>query len=608
MPDVLVSDLATATPTSSSTVVGETGGVLKRFATSDLVPFVNVKHYGAVGDGETDDTAAIDAAEAFAYANNRALLFPCGFAFGYSGKFQPRVDVWGYGATLKQLAGSEILTNVFGVVYYPSRANLTLVGLSIDGNFKSTGVGVDGGSGVKIIDVSASNVIHAGFNFYSHARPHVARCLASDIRYQQDGAGPADGFFFGGCTDALAEDCRAYRPRRIGFVSEGNGATKGDRVIFRRCITDEPHYCDNSAAEYNTAFWAENTNSVDFVDCVGVNIAGNAGQTSGRVAGMVVLGLGNNAQGTVNAQRCRMYGGAGRLPVAYSVDGSGTYGAVNIEDCFAQKITTGVHITGGAAELSIARPVFDDIVCGAANGGVLVDGRETSAIDRLMIERPVITNGTFHADSGWVNVFSRSLGTSYTLRGMVDGIHVMRQRFDCVSVCESSISLYTTLYSALLGDRLYTGPSCKFTSASVGAKWCASSALSSGSEIVIDGGLFVDVVNEFGGTNVSMYVNDARFNACRFDLSIVGTFVTSFNSTKWYGVGANGAIRCDYAPTTKHTLLARGNHFESTDVAYTPIKKWNNDPTKCVLQGNTHTATALTDFSAPTSAVDNVAV
>lgn len=34
MPDVLVSDLATATPTSSSTVVGETGGVVKRFAFS----------------------------------------------------------------------------------------------------------------------------------------------------------------------------------------------------------------------------------------------------------------------------------------------------------------------------------------------------------------------------------------------------------------------------------------------------------------------------------------------------------------------------------------------------------------------------------------------
>lgn len=57
-------EAATATPTSSSYVVGETGGVVKRFAASDLFPFVNVKAYGAVGDGVTNDTAAFLAAEA----------------------------------------------------------------------------------------------------------------------------------------------------------------------------------------------------------------------------------------------------------------------------------------------------------------------------------------------------------------------------------------------------------------------------------------------------------------------------------------------------------------------------------------------------------------
>lgn len=67
---------STAPPTSSSTVVGETGGVVKRFAVSDIAPRVNVKHYGAVGDGVTDDTAAIVAA--IEAANGGWVYLPVG--------------------------------------------------------------------------------------------------------------------------------------------------------------------------------------------------------------------------------------------------------------------------------------------------------------------------------------------------------------------------------------------------------------------------------------------------------------------------------------------------------------------------------------------------
>lgn len=52
----------TATPTSSSTVVGETGGVVKRFAASDLVSFPSVRWSGAACDGTTNDGTDIAAA------------------------------------------------------------------------------------------------------------------------------------------------------------------------------------------------------------------------------------------------------------------------------------------------------------------------------------------------------------------------------------------------------------------------------------------------------------------------------------------------------------------------------------------------------------------
>ena len=49
------------------------------------------------------------------------LLFPAGYTFTFNGKLQPRVNILGYGATLKQKSAAEVVTNNFGVLYYTGR-------------------------------------------------------------------------------------------------------------------------------------------------------------------------------------------------------------------------------------------------------------------------------------------------------------------------------------------------------------------------------------------------------------------------------------------------------------------------------------------------------
>ena len=65
---------------------------------------VNVLDFGAVGDGATDDTAAITAANAEAASLGKNVIFPQGYTFMASA-LAPTAS-WGGGGTIKRIAGS----------------------------------------------------------------------------------------------------------------------------------------------------------------------------------------------------------------------------------------------------------------------------------------------------------------------------------------------------------------------------------------------------------------------------------------------------------------------------------------------------------------------
>ncbi len=102
----------------------------------------NVKAFGAKGDGTTDDTKAIqDAINAGMH-----IFFPVGTYIvdqitisnvnGYV--------IWGYGATIKKKAGSVIWTRILDIT---STKNMTILGLTLDGNKQNVSGSPKGGCG-----------------------------------------------------------------------------------------------------------------------------------------------------------------------------------------------------------------------------------------------------------------------------------------------------------------------------------------------------------------------------------------------------------------------------------------------------------------------------
>lgn len=97
----------------------------------------NVKAYGAVGDGVTDDSAAVNAAVAAAGAvGGGTVVFQDGKTYGFAGILSAtakNILFLGYGATLVSLPSMPINTPLLFGATFPAYENCTFDGLEFDG-------------------------------------------------------------------------------------------------------------------------------------------------------------------------------------------------------------------------------------------------------------------------------------------------------------------------------------------------------------------------------------------------------------------------------------------------------------------------------------------
>lgn len=299
-----------------------------------LYDTVSVKdaEFGAVGDGVTDDTAAIQAA--IDSLTIGTVLIPMG-TYLISDSIVPKSNVsiradkatltydhtWATGEGLID-TGTDVVTGVeiSGLIFdgkgewsSDAFANPYGGGNSVGFTNKQRGLRVATGcsdfhvhgcefkglhegvelssaSKCKIVDNIFSNIGNAGIQLYSVSYSVVAGNSISGVKGNLTDAGTtdvafskyADGIYAYGCTDCIIQNNPIEDCKRIGIVLEGNGTS-----ILNSGVTVQGNVIRNMngcrGTEYNAGIWIE-TGMTDGTCSVLGNTCYNVGATAGNHA------------------------------------------------------------------------------------------------------------------------------------------------------------------------------------------------------------------------------------------------------------------------------------------------------------------------------------
>ena len=242
--------------------------------------YVNVKDFGAKGDGATDDSKAINDANNFAKQNKKSLYFPSGTYLGNN--LKPTTSWVGDGVAntrVKHNAPTTAFTNFVvgtGVV-----SGSVFDGITFDGSVSAdpttwSNTNYNSFTGAIAFGLSYSNNIYfsnCNFenSFWSNVR--VEGCenvFFSNCNAKKARGNFGDGYYFASSKNIHTLNCQAEDFTRIGFVREQN--TYNCNTI--NCHAKNGH--DASIAygggEYNAGFWQENATNSETISCTATDI------------------------------------------------------------------------------------------------------------------------------------------------------------------------------------------------------------------------------------------------------------------------------------------------------------------------------------------------
>ena len=401
------------TNTGGGLVIMNGAGPTTNIDTGSIFGMVNVKVYGAIGDGVTDDTAAIQAA-INAAPNYGSVVFPEGTysVTGLTTNATAGLSFYGFaGATLKARAGATILLDYQGTTNYIAGVRV-IQGINFDGNIIAGCVGLKLGSTVSgLVRVVVRDCYfyqcYIGYWNYSSQSIEVENCYAfrNQIGYviEQDSVN-------GGATICTHQHF-VSQYNYVGIVVNGLGTYPLDTLSFNGCEIQGNFLCQfagfdiTDPAEIVNTHWEASTTIpvVNYTMTNGSAVAALAPHEQSVFIGMTISGAGIPGGTTVLAMSdtgitmSNAYTGANGVqaltftPTATSYAGrSIAWLPVQLTDCnfsFVRNATgwqsPGMTLYGGANVVSM-----ED--CSGFSGGTLIDGGLT---DKIMLFGTFQLNG-----------------------------------------------------------------------------------------------------------------------------------------------------------------------------------------------------------------------
>lgn len=258
-------------------VVTATGARYKRILTGSRI---NVKWFGAKGDGAADDSAGIQQANDYAAARKYEVYFPAGTYKAYN--LRPTASWLADGNAVIRNRRDDCTTALdrWLFVYVASAKDIVLDGLTFDGNVAADPASWNSGNydsftgsiACAVQNSSRITIRNCVFqnSYMSPLRLQESADITVDNCIMRRGRGNfGDCLYMDNCHNVQIVKCFAEDYTRIGFVAE-HGCTN---ITFSQCWARKGH--DSSilygGGEYTGGFWAENSQNVTFSQCVAEN-------------------------------------------------------------------------------------------------------------------------------------------------------------------------------------------------------------------------------------------------------------------------------------------------------------------------------------------------